>query len=301
MIMRIIKTLAAIILILIITLGTTQVVFAASGAIWTTDSTGDTPDKNHYDTKDEVYLSGQKINQGNYTLDVIQTKGNTLVGSSNGATFQVDASGEFKSIRLSDYVYSVSSEFKIPGYDDSANNEYKVEIGYIDEKGEKQKIKSDNFKVNDSTVTAIDPTAAPEDETVATQAPESTIVPTALPSPAPDKIVTSTQAPENTVAPSQAPTVATTSVPTSTPAPASTFVPNQTHDSTPDETVNLISSVPAGGSNSNPFVAASTSVIPGSLPITGGVSPAIVVSFGFLVAIAGMVLFFNKKRKLLKR
>jgi uncharacterized repeat protein (TIGR01451 family) len=136
------------------------VALAATGAIWTTDSSGNPVNANLYPSKAAVYLNGGPVGgstnglpDGNYYCRVLSPSGSVL-GFSNTSSIVVSG-GVIARHQLVDMLYTASSDFTTKGYDDTDNpgGEYKVEtsmsIDFTDRK-------SDNFKVAPLTVPTID-------------------------------------------------------------------------------------------------------------------------------------------------
>jgi len=134
---------------------TAQAVFTDfAGAIWTTDLAG-TVDANLYATKQDVYLNGGPGGNGQHDclpdgLYYVQVVGHgvggstedRVVGSSGGTPVQVSDGIFVQSYRLWDLVNRASDG--APGFDDSANSEYTVQISPT---ADFHNRKSDNFRV----------------------------------------------------------------------------------------------------------------------------------------------------------
>ncbi|MDI3269231.1 MAG: hypothetical protein QJR00_00815, partial [Bacillota bacterium] len=100
------------------------------GAIWTTDEDGQPQDGNIYSSCDGIYLNGNKF-KPNETLDweVTKTSGSPVYAS---GTLEADGNGKFSLVSLGTF---------------SILQEYKVTVYRYDNKGKRQKVTSDNFKV----------------------------------------------------------------------------------------------------------------------------------------------------------
>ena len=126
-----------------------------AGAVFTTDSTCQGVNLNIYAAKGDVYLNGGParvgaagLPDGNYFVRVTDPSGGTVLGFSNTASVLV-AGGEFmECYRLVDILFTGSSGFTAPGYDDTPNNggEYKVWVS-ADATFPNNATKTDNFKV----------------------------------------------------------------------------------------------------------------------------------------------------------
>jgi uncharacterized repeat protein (TIGR01451 family) len=142
-----------------------------SGAIFTTDKTGNDVNKNLYEKMKDVYLNGGPENpnaaglpDGNYYAR-ITSPGGEVLGKSDTAFIEV-AGGKFKLVyNLWDNLKTASSGFTATGYDFTPNpgDEYKVWIcmnGTYDE----NLSKTDNFKVKEGPCPKIDliKTASPD-------------------------------------------------------------------------------------------------------------------------------------------
>lgn len=133
---------------------------AMPGAIWTTNRTGATVDKNIYDYKLNVYLNGVPkssgapgLPDGYYFVEVTAPNGQILdssVGGTPGAVTTVQVlNGRFvQTYQLWTIVRSASSNFTIQGYDTAPNpgHEYKVWLS-LDPTFANSASKTDNFKV----------------------------------------------------------------------------------------------------------------------------------------------------------
>ena len=128
-----------------------------TGAIWTTDESGDRVNQNIYNSKDDVFLNGGPNNDqggnsladGDYYIQVT-TPGGDVLGKSCGTVTVQD--GKFtKLIQLSSFLYTDSSGFEEQGYNDTTNpgGEYKVWASRNSEFPSNES-KTDNFKVKSS-------------------------------------------------------------------------------------------------------------------------------------------------------
>jgi hypothetical protein len=82
------------------------------GAIWTTDSSGDTVNQNIYLAKSYVYLNGGPKNgggglpEGDYFVQVTTPDGDIL-GKTNTASVHVDANGNFAQVIQLSYLAAI--------------------------------------------------------------------------------------------------------------------------------------------------------------------------------------------------
>ncbi len=93
-----------------------------SGSIKTTNSTGTVVNENHYETKQDVYVTGEGFpnpSNGLYYFIVKQTAHNTVLARSS----LYSINGSFAPIKLWDYVWNVNSS-QTRGFDDSINGVY---------------------------------------------------------------------------------------------------------------------------------------------------------------------------------
>lgn len=202
------RSLWVFILMLVIGLRLVPVVWAAGGAVWTTDASGNQVNQNIYAAKQDVYLNGGPnssgggatgLADGNYFVKVTEPNG-TLLGSSGSNT-----------VPVVEGVFSLISLYDLTHFADTTNpgGEYKVWVS-LDSSFPNNDSKTDNFKVLVSNPTAS-PTADPTDD----PNPSPTASPSATPTESPD--------------PSPTPTEVT---PTPTPSPEGTATPVAT--ATPD-------------------------------------------------------------------
>jgi hypothetical protein len=128
---------------------------AMTGAIWTSDSTGNIVDQNLYAAKWDVYLNGGPKNNsgpglpaGNYYVQVTTPNGDIL-GKTLTASVNVGSDGKISLIQLWAILYRASSGFTVKGYDNTTNNggEYKVWVSQ-DSTFPNNESKTDNFKVS---------------------------------------------------------------------------------------------------------------------------------------------------------
>ena len=121
-----------------------------SGAIWTTDGSGDPVDKNIYEYRTDVYLNGgpknnqtQGLPDGTYWVQVTAPNGIPL---GNPATPVIVSGGSFEGLQLWTLVSKESDGTQ--GYDVTPNNggEYKVWLSK-DPAFPNSASKTDNFKV----------------------------------------------------------------------------------------------------------------------------------------------------------
>ena len=127
---------------------------APTGAIFTTDDLCNRVNQNIYAAKDDVHLDGGPahpgaagLDDGLYYVQVTQPNG-TVLGFSNTASVSVSG-GEFtQCYRLSAILFTASSAFADPGYDDTNNpgGEYKVWVS-MDGTFPNSESKTDTFKV----------------------------------------------------------------------------------------------------------------------------------------------------------
>jgi hypothetical protein len=146
----------ALTLVLVSVLSLAPVALAASmsGAIWTTDGSGNPVDHNIYEYREDVYLNGgpknnqtQGLPDGPYYVMVTEPNG-TVLGWSNPDTPVNVTDGHFENYQLWAIVRTASSGFTATGYDATSNNggEYKVWISQ-DPAFPTSASKTDNFKV----------------------------------------------------------------------------------------------------------------------------------------------------------
>ncbi len=138
-------------------------VFAGNqGSIKTTDNLGTVTNGNvTYESKQAVYVKGYGLTDGGYNLVVYQTAGGVEIGRSTSPI--TVTSGSFGPISLWNNV-CFNAE---PGYGDSRNGEYRVELHYV---SNDKKAASDNFKVAEETPTP-EPTPTPTPEPTPTPTP----------------------------------------------------------------------------------------------------------------------------------
>jgi hypothetical protein len=158
-----------------------------AGAIWTTDSSGGTQDKNGYDVGEKVYLNGANFDPNasfNYTVEVVQHQGPVV----KSGTIDTDENGDFGPIFIFD-----PSTFDFSQYKESGHVEFKVTF---------DRNKHDNFYVKCplSTTTTTTPTTTSTSPTTTVPVVTTTTVPTVTTTP----IVTTT---------TTVPTVTTTTKP----------------------------------------------------------------------------------------
>ncbi|MBT9259247.1 MAG: DUF11 domain-containing protein [Clostridiales bacterium] len=100
------------------------------GAIWTTDEEGQQQNGNIYGSCDGIYLNGHKFKPNEeLEWEVTGTSGSPVYAS---GTLQADGNGKFSLVYLGTF---------------SILQEYKVTVYRYDNKGKRQKVDSDNFKV----------------------------------------------------------------------------------------------------------------------------------------------------------
>jgi hypothetical protein len=127
-----------------------------TGAIFTTNGACTGRNVNIFASKDDVYVDGGPAHTGaaglppgSYCIRVTAPDG-TVLGKSSGPVITVNSAGEFDMCyQLSAYVFSASSSFIAPGYDDTPNpgGEYKVWVTLDCENYAESLSKTDNFKV----------------------------------------------------------------------------------------------------------------------------------------------------------
>jgi hypothetical protein len=132
-----------------------------TGAIWTTDSTGEEVNENvFYESKEDVYLNGGPkgngggLPDGDYYIQVTDPSGGTVLGRSYPNTVTV-SNGKFPyPIQLWSFLFSASSGFSLNGYDDTPNEggEYKV---WASMNLSFERAKTDNFKVKNAFVPPV--------------------------------------------------------------------------------------------------------------------------------------------------
>jgi hypothetical protein len=133
---------------------------ALTGAIYTTDIACAGNNVNLYPSKDAVYLNGgpaspggQGLPDGDYYVQVTQTQQGTLlgtsVGSGNPTPIHVTGGNFDVCYQLSAILIKASDG--TPGYDSSANGEYKVTISPT---ADFKDSKTDNFKVEENPPSA---------------------------------------------------------------------------------------------------------------------------------------------------
>ena len=86
-----------------------------AGAIWTTDSSGGTQDKNGYDIGEKVYLNGANFDPNasfNYTVEVVQNQGPVV----KSGTINTDANGGFGPVFIFDPATFDFSQYKKSGH-----------------------------------------------------------------------------------------------------------------------------------------------------------------------------------------
>jgi hypothetical protein len=127
-----------------------------TGAIWTTDATGETVNGNIYQSKEDVYLNGGPKKQsgpmkdGDYYVRVTDPSGNTVLGTSVGAAdetpFKVENGVASDLYQL--WAILIKGSDGTQGYDDTPNpgGEYKVWVSASSE-FDPELSKTDNFKV----------------------------------------------------------------------------------------------------------------------------------------------------------
>jgi uncharacterized repeat protein (TIGR01451 family)/LPXTG-motif cell wall-anchored protein len=159
------RKLFSVFIVLVLLIGITPVAFANTGAIWTTDSDGDSVNDNQYDLRTDLYLNGGPkgegggLPDGNYWVRVTDTSGKTVLGISEDAVIEVNEDGKFsENYQLWDIVYSASSGFTEKGYDFTPNKggEYKVWVSQND-KFPNNESKTDNFSVYEEPAQEPDP------------------------------------------------------------------------------------------------------------------------------------------------
>ena len=165
--MKIFKLFLGLVLFLILTV---TPVFAASGAIFTTDSDCAGTNINIFSSKDAVYLDGGPTHpvsaglpDGSYYVRVTEPNGTLLGigGSLIAPTIAVTVSGgEFvQCYQLSAILIKVTDSTQ--GYDTTSNNggEYKV---WVSKNSDFSSSKTDNFKVKGDTGPSTTPTPPPQ-------------------------------------------------------------------------------------------------------------------------------------------
>jgi hypothetical protein len=140
------------VLVSVLALATVALAASMSGAIWTTDGSGNPVDQNIYEYREDVYLNGgpkggqtQGLPDGDYFVKVTAPNGELLGYSVTPAPVQV-ADGHFEGRQLWSLVLKASDDSQ--GYDPTPNNggEYKVWISQ-DPAFPNSASKTDNFKV----------------------------------------------------------------------------------------------------------------------------------------------------------
>jgi hypothetical protein len=124
-----------------------------SGAIWTTNSTGDAVNMNQYEYKTDVYLNGGPkgggggLPDGDYYVQVTEPNG-TLLGSSYATATVHVTDGNFDAIYQLWSIVWKASDLSAQGYDDTTNlgYEYKVWVSQNPDFPPSES-KTDNFKV----------------------------------------------------------------------------------------------------------------------------------------------------------
>lgn len=155
-----------------------------SGAIFTTDSTCTQVNQNIFDNKEDVYVDGGPAHpgaaglpDGSYCVQVTDPSGHTVLGMSDPGAVTV-VGGEFvQCYQLSSILKTGSSNFTVPGYDDTPNpgGEYKVWVS-TDCNFDNNSSKTDNFQVNNTN-----PTPTPTPSATPTATPTATPYPTPCP------------------------------------------------------------------------------------------------------------------------
>ena len=152
------NALITLLLIVAVLLNTTGIAMAATGAIWTTDSSGEPINDNLFPSKEAVYLNGGPsgggsggLPDGNYYCRVLSPSG-TVLGQNNDPTVEVVGGKMVHAYQLVAILYTASSNFTVLGYDttDNSGGAYKVEISMNTNFTDK---KSDNFKVAAQQIT----------------------------------------------------------------------------------------------------------------------------------------------------
>jgi hypothetical protein len=125
------------------------------GAVFTTDSVCQRVNQNIFAAKTDVHVDGGParvgaagLPDGSYYVQVTDPSGHTVLGFSNTASVTVTG-GEFQECyQLSSILFTASSGFTAPGYDDTPNSggEYKVWVSQ-DGAFPNNATKTDNFKV----------------------------------------------------------------------------------------------------------------------------------------------------------
>jgi hypothetical protein len=133
----------------------TPTIKAATGAIFTTESTCSGVNENIFTSKDDVYLDGGPhhegsagLEDGNYYVMVTSPSGADVLGKSTTADVTVTDGSFADCYQLNTIVNSFSSGFTTPGYDDTTNGGgvYKVWVS-MDAGFANSTNKTDNFKV----------------------------------------------------------------------------------------------------------------------------------------------------------
>ena len=166
-----------------------------AGAIWTTDSSGGTQDKNGYDIGEKVYLNGANFDPNvsfNYTVEVVQNQGPVV----KSGTINTDANGGFGPVFIFD-----PATFDFSQYKESGHVEFKVTFDCN---------KHDNFYVKcpppatttttptvvttttSTTTTTTTTTSSTTTTTTSTSTTTSTTVPTVTTTTKPKKVTTTT-------------------------------------------------------------------------------------------------------------
>jgi hypothetical protein len=138
---------------LMLPMAATVLAAGVSGAIWTTNSTGDAVNMNQYEYKTDVYVNGGPkgggggLPDGDYYVKVMEPNG-TLLGSSYATATVHVTDGNFDAIYQLWAVVWKASNSSAQGYDDTTNPgyEYKVWVSQNPDFPESES-KTDNFKV----------------------------------------------------------------------------------------------------------------------------------------------------------
>lgn len=127
--------------------------FAAgnSGSIKTTDVDGTTNGNVDYESKEDVYVYSDGLPAGNYWVRVVQTSGDTVLGTSASANFIVDDDNNITGGTSVDGL-SIIKLWDLVQFGDSVNGVYRVEVtlDIPDADPDWNAAKSDNFKVEPS-------------------------------------------------------------------------------------------------------------------------------------------------------
>lgn len=281
--------------------------FAASfgGAIFTTDSSCTVVDKNIYDSKTDVYLTGGgkgvRLPDGSYYVQVTEPSGKVVLGTSGASAPILVVKGKFADCYQ---LWALTG-----GFDDSRNGEYKVWVCQ-DATFSQPSCKTDNFRVAPRARTATH-TATPLPPS-ATRTRTPTHTPTG--SVTPTFTATGTPTSAATATPTQTATPLTPGgggSNTETPTPTATHTPNATATATPTPTSTPIPTAvpgtPGPSPTSTPSPTRTATPIPGvatTTPTFGAgpgeapsniptLSPAMLVLLA--AGLAGLGLYFTRR------